>query len=104
MQAALENFSQIPAQRKMLILGDMRELGPTSQEEHQGVVNYIETMEDLSDVWLVGQEFAKTDNHFRLFDSADDVKAAIAQEQPEGRLILIKGSNSMRLYELPPLL
>ena len=104
MQAALENFSQIPAQRKMLILGDMRELGPTSQEEHQGVVNYIETMEDLSDVWLVGQEFAKTDNHFRHFDSADDVKAAIAQEQPEGRLILIKGSNSMRLYELPPLL
>ena len=104
MQAALENFSQIPAQRKMLILGDMRELGPTSQEEHQGVVNYIETMEDLSDVWLVGQEFAKTDNHFRHFDSVDDVKAAIAQEQPEGRLILIKGSNSMRLYELPPLL
>ncbi len=104
MQAALENFSQIPAQRKMLILGDMRELGPTSREEHQGVVNYIETMEDLSDVWLVGQEFAKTDNHFRHFDSVDDVKAAIAQEQPEGRLILIKGSNSMRLYELPPLL
>jgi UDP-N-acetylmuramoyl-tripeptide--D-alanyl-D-alanine ligase len=32
------------------------------------------------------------------------VKAAIAQEQPIGRYILIKGSNSTHLYELPPLL
>ena len=104
MQAALENFSLMPSKGKMLILGDMRELGATSQEEHQGVVNYIETMEDVDDVWLVGPEFAKTDNHFRHFPTVDDVKAALAHERPEGRLILIKGSNGTRLYELPPLL
>ncbi len=104
MQAALENFALIPADRKMLILGDMRELGVTSQEEHQGVVNYIETMADIADVWLVGPEFAKTDSHFRHFPTVDDVKATISQEHPEDRLILIKGSNGIRLYELPNLL
>jgi UDP-N-acetylmuramoyl-tripeptide--D-alanyl-D-alanine ligase len=32
------------------------------------------------------------------------VKSAIAQELPQGRYILIKGSNSTHLYELPALL
>ena len=103
MAAALENFSQIEAPRKMLILGDMRELGPTSQEEHQRIVNYIETMQ-VSDVWLVGDEFSKTDHHFRCFPDVEAVKKEIAGHRPSDYLILIKGSNSTHLYQLPELL
>jgi len=103
MAAALENFSQIEAPRKMLILGDMRELGPTSQEEHQRIVNYIETMQ-VSDVWLVGDEFSKTDHHFRCFPDVEAVKKEIAEHRPSDYLILIKGSNSTHLYQLPELL
>ena len=104
MGAALENFAMIQAPHKMLILGDMRELGEASAEEHQRIVDYIATMEDVSEVWLVGSEFARTRHDFRSFADVGEVKAAIAAEQPEGRLILIKGSNSMHLYELPELL
>ena len=103
MQAALENFSFTTAadgERKMLILGDMRELGAASAEEHQSIVNYIETMGDVDDIWLVGPEFAKTDNHFRHFATVDDVKTTLATERPDHRLILVKGSNGTRLYEL----
>jgi len=104
MTAALENFAMISAPRKMLILGDMRELGEASADEHQRIVGYIETMDDVADVWLVGPEFAAVNHRFRLFRDVDEVKTAIAAEQPADRLILIKGSNGMRLYELPGLL
>lgn len=81
MAAALENFGQIEAPRKMLILGDMRELGPTSQEEHQRIVNYIETMQ-VSEVWLVGEEFGKTEHHYRCFPDVEAVKKKSLSTSP----------------------
>ena len=103
MAAALENFTQIEAPRKMVILGDMRELGEASAEEHRRIVAYLQTM-DLSQVWLVGPEFASAAQGYRTFADVDEVKKAIEEEQPSGYTILIKGSNSTRLFQLPPLL
>ncbi len=103
MQAALENFGQIEASPKMAILGDMRELGDASAEEHQRIANLI-GQSGIDLVWLVGDEFARTDCNYRKFSNLDEVKAAIAQQRPEGFTILIKGSNSMRLHQLPALL
>jgi len=103
MMAALENFSYMEAPRKMLILGDMRELGATSKEEHQRIVDYIDTMQ-VDQVWLVGQEFASVNRRYRSFSDVETVKQEIAEHQPDDYLILIKGSNSTRLYQLPELL
>ena len=103
MMAALENFSYMEAPRKMLILGDMRALGATSKEEHQRIVDYIDTMQ-VDQVWLVGQEFASVNRRYRSFSDVEAVKQEIAEHQPDDYLILIKGSNSTRLYQLPELL
>jgi UDP-N-acetylmuramoyl-tripeptide--D-alanyl-D-alanine ligase len=103
MQAALENFKLMDAQHKMVIIGDMRELGDVSAEEHQRIVDYLSTI-DLETVWLVGEEFGKTKCDYRKFRDVEEVKTAIASEHPEGHYILIKGSNSMKLYQLPELL
>ncbi len=104
MAAALDNFSRISvAEPKMVILGDMRELGEASAEEHQRVADSLAKM-DLAEVWLVGAEFAKTDSHFRKFNNVEEVKAAIAADKPCGRCILVKGSNGIKLFELPQLL
>ena len=106
MMAALENFSAIdvPAStRKMLILGDMRELGADSEKEHQQLVDIIAET-GITDVWLVGSEFSKTACPFRKFMNVDEVKAELQKNRPEGRLILVKGSNSTKLYQLPELL
>ncbi len=103
MEAALDNFRLVESPRKMAILGAMRELGESSAEEHQRLANLIgQTGIDL--VWLVGEEFASTDCTYRKFKDVDEVKAAIAADHPEGYTILIKGSNSTRLYQLPELL
>ena len=52
----------------------------------------------------MGEEFGKTDCAFRKFPDVEAVKAELQKSRPEGRLILIKASNSMRLYQLPELL
>ena len=105
MRTALESFAGMEARDKMAILGDMRELGPTSTEEHQKIVDFIETRQDsLGEVWLVGEEFGKTQTTLRRFATTADVTKQLECQRPEGRTILIKGSNSMKLYELPKLL
>lgn len=103
MAAALMNFRDMEVGHKMAILGDMRELGESSGEEHQRVVDFLAGA-GLTNVWLVGEEFAKTDCSFQKFGSVEEVKAAIRAHRPEGYYILIKGSNGTRLFELPELL
>lgn len=103
MRAALENFRLMEGTPKMAILGMMGELGNSSRKEHQKIVDFIHEI-GLNEVWLVGSEFAAIDSPYRKFADVDEVKAAIADHPISGRLILIKGSNSTRLYQLPELL
>ena len=103
MMAALENFKLMQADNKMAILGAMRELGEVSQEEHQRIVDYLQTT-DIKTVWLVGEEFENIHCDYPKFKDVEAVKAAIAEKQPAGHYILIKGSNSTKLFQLPELL
>ena len=103
MAAALDNFSLMEVSPKMAILGEMRELGESSHEEH---VRMVEKLKGCSfdEVWLVGKEFQDIECPYRKFDDVEQVKAAIAECRPEGRYILIKGSNGNRLFQLPEVL
>lgn len=103
MAAAIENFRLMDVPSKMAILGQMGELGAISHEEHLKVVAQLQAA-GLSNVWLVGKEFADIDCPYRKFNDVEEVKAAIREEQPANHYILIKGSNSVKLYELPELL
>ena len=103
MAAALDNFSLMQVSPKMAILGEMRELGDSSAEEHRRVVERLASC-PFDEVWLVGKEFQGIECPYRKFDDVEQVKAAIATQCPEGRYILIKGSNGTRLFELPTLL
>jgi UDP-N-acetylmuramoyl-tripeptide--D-alanyl-D-alanine ligase len=103
MMAALENFSLMQADHKMAILGQMGELGEESDMEHRQLVSYLESA-GYDDVWLVGDNFKDIECPFRKFHDVEEVKAAIREHSPEGRYILIKGSNSNKLFQLPELL
>ena len=105
MAAALNNFKAMDVPGKMVILGSMGELGDVSQEEHKKIVGMLEEYgRGEWEVWLVGEEFAKTGHPFRQFTDVEAVKAAIEAEQPSGHYILIKGSNAQKLFLLPELL
>ena len=108
MKAAIDNFRLMEVSPKMAILGKMGELGDVSDEEHQKVVNMLADAA-FDEVWLVGDEYQKALSSLStlqctLFHDVEEVKAAIAQKQPQGRYILIKGSNSNKLFQLPELL
>lgn len=103
MAAAIENFRDMQVERKMAILGDMKELGDVSAEEHRRAVELL-VASGIGDVWLVGPEFGSIDSPFRKFRDVEEVKVELAACRPEGRCILIKGSNSTKLYQLPELL
>ncbi len=103
MAAALDNFSLMEVSPKMAILGEMRELGDSSHEEHVRMVEKLKGC-PFDEVWLVGKEFQDIECPYRKFDDVEQVKAAIAKCRPEGRYILIKGSNGNRLFQLPEVL
>ncbi len=98
MAAAIENFSMIEAPEKMLILGDMRELGEVSLSEHRQIVQLLNA-KGFTRVWLVGSEFAEAakGTDFRLFADVDAVNKELEIEPLSGFTILIKGSNSIGL-------
>ena len=103
MAAALDNFCLMEVSPKMAILGEMRELGASSREEHERMVEKLKSC-PFDEVWLVGDEFKDIDCPYRKFADVEQVKAAIAEHRPEGHYILIKGSNGNRLFQLPELL
>lgn len=100
MKAAIENFRLMQNGPKMLILGEMKELGEASVAEHQKVVDML-VQAGFEHVWLVGGEFEKTKHTFRTFHQVEDVIAALKEQKPKGYYILVKGSNGTRLYTLP---
>lgn len=100
MAAALENFRLMDVPQKMMILGSMGELGEVSHDEHMKVIDAI-AKTGVADVWLVGKEFADCAHSYRQFKDVEEVKEAIKQEDIRDRYILIKGSNSQKLFQLP---
>lgn len=102
MGAALDNFALMKAEHKMVILGEMRELGADSLAEHQRIVERL-LKSDMERIWLVGDEFARCrvdDSRFRFFHVVEEVMESLQASPLQGCTILIKGSNSTRLHQL----
>jgi UDP-N-acetylmuramoyl-tripeptide--D-alanyl-D-alanine ligase len=102
MRAALESFSKFPANNKVAILGDMFELGATSEKEHQDLVTYLENL-DFSRVFLVGTNFKKAKANspkIQQFEKFPELKEAIISTDFQNTKVLIKGSRGMALERL----
>ena len=96
MQASLANFHNMKVENKMLILGDMRELGKDGPEEHQKIADFL-TECGFEDVMLVGEQFAAARHSFPTYPDAAAVIEVLKQSKPHGKTIPIKGSNGIRL-------
>jgi UDP-N-acetylmuramoyl-tripeptide--D-alanyl-D-alanine ligase len=103
MMAALENFRRMEVLHKMVILGDMKELGKSSHEEHQKIVSYIDECK-FERVILVGEEFGQATSSYEHYQDARQLSEVLKKSKPKGFYILIKGSNSMKLAPLQELL
>uniref|UniRef100_UPI004029E892 UDP-N-acetylmuramoyl-tripeptide--D-alanyl-D- alanine ligase n=1 Tax=Parabacteroides distasonis TaxID=823 RepID=UPI004029E892 len=103
MKVALDNFITMPVQPKAIILGDMRELGPTSDELHAEVVEQIKKGQ-FDKVFLCGEHFSKVGKEFSPFATTEAMVKELRKQPLKGYHILIKGSHSMGLEKLADIL
>jgi UDP-N-acetylmuramoyl-tripeptide--D-alanyl-D-alanine ligase len=101
---AIESFSGIKGENKLVILGDMLELGIKTEEEHNNVLKYLKEC-GLTEVFLVGPAFSAIakDYGFRSFPDAGSLRDFIASKPLKERSILVKGSRGIgleRIYDL----
>lgn len=101
MAAALRAFSDIKAPHKAAIIGAMRELGSTSLEEHQRLVDTL-AKSHLDYCLLIGPEFdgISLTNNTKHVNTTEEAITLLKEWGPKGYTILIKGSNSNRLWTL----
>ncbi len=100
MQAALENFSQLKGASKMVFLGDMFELGTSTEKEHQKIAE-LATSFNFSNVFLIGKAFSTTKvKNALVYNSFEAFKTSNKQLNIDNTTILIKGSRGMALERI----
>lgn len=104
MAVAIENFANYRSDKKLLLLGDMFELGEYSHAEHQKIVNLLEEKK-LQNVVLVGEEFFKLDTkQFQKFKTTLECLNYLKNLNVSENTILIKGSRGMKMETLQEVL
>ncbi len=101
MKAALHNFAAIENTQKVVLLGDMLELGEYSESAHQEVVLLLKDM-DLDRVVLIGEEFGKVKNEINCFYfvSSEEAKTWYQAQQFSNTYFLMKGSRGIALEKI----
>jgi UDP-N-acetylmuramoyl-tripeptide--D-alanyl-D-alanine ligase len=100
MKAALMNFAGMKADKKMLILGDMLELGNESGVEHRAVIQLIKD-NGFAEVILVGPEFQMVqDSNLVTFRDISSATEWLRQHPVSGYTILVKGSRGIKMEKI----
>ena len=98
---ALESFAKSSDKKKMVILGDMFELGDDAPKEHQHIANLSEQLK-FDNIILVGNEFSKTQTSDAVlkFKTTEAAHIWFQQQDFTGSEILLKGSRSMKMEKI----
>ena len=98
MIVALENLEDTEAKSKVLILGDMFELGVESAKEHQFILEKALSTTANRRI-LIGEEFYKlhSKNGAEFYKNTADVEKALQENPIEDSTVLLKGSRGMKL-------
>ncbi len=109
MQEALELFSRLPGNYKIAVLGDMRELGELSDQAHKDMGQLVATLNvhKLFTVGAGGKLIAEAaiaagfpESKVSSWDNAEVAKKIILQSIEPNSLVLVKGSQFVRLEKV----
>lgn len=105
MAAALNNFHKYTAPAKMIILGDMMELGEHSLEEHREIIALVRKL-SFNQVCYVGEQFSQAakGGHELCFTGMQQAEKWFRDHPVRNMTILLKGSRKMQLEKLSNLL
>ena len=103
MQYAVNNFSKNKGSKKMIILGDMFEVGEESSHEHKSLIEFTQTLVFSQRVFVGNHFYEHKDlacNNDLFFNSTEKAKEWFLKAKIENNEILIKGSRGMKLESL----
>lgn len=105
MNAAIENFAQMDQPNKMVILGDMLELGDDSRKEHDAIVKLLNNKK-ITNVILVGPFFMESGKLIKAttFSNSDEAVSYLKKNSVRDTTILIKGSRGIKLEKVAEVL
>jgi len=97
MNAALNSFASLSAPDKVVVLGDMLELGTEKEEEHKKIIELL-VKNKFKDVYLVGDIFSSVNNDtFMSFKNSEALKTYFEKNNLRNKTILIKASRGIKL-------
>lgn len=99
MEVAIDNFIKLEKSNKMMILGDMFELGIESLQEHKNIVNSLLNQDQIQ-FYFIGKYFYSNklnQNNFYFFETFENFSEVFKNQKIESQMILIKGSRGMAL-------
>ena len=99
MEQAIINFANLNIENKVLIIGDMLELGIYSLEEHQNIINIIEKY-NFNNVILVGKDFKAINKKYISFESSEEAKVWLEKNPILNSTILLKGSRGIMMEKI----
>lgn len=101
MSAAIEEFFKTGDLHKMLILGEMKEMGDTAEAEHEEIISLLRK-HGAENVYCVGKAFEKSAvaAGYRYVSSVDQLTQLLAGNPPQGFYIMVKGSRSNQLEKI----
>ncbi|MEY5049525.1 MAG: hypothetical protein RLZZ175_2884 [Bacteroidota bacterium] len=107
MEVSIDNIASIEAENKVVILGDMFELGALSENEHNRITQYAVDAQ-INNIWLVGENFSKTSidsKSITKFNTREDLCNWLSNNNKfEKTVFLLKGSRGMALEKVLPFL
>ncbi|MFK7950250.1 MAG: UDP-N-acetylmuramoyl-tripeptide--D-alanyl-D-alanine ligase [Saprospiraceae bacterium] len=94
----IEDFDEFPHDNKIVVLGDMYELGETEDEEHKAMVLTLQNR-SFKEVIIVGELFGK---HKKLIDcqhfmTSNEVATYLNKQNYKNHYFLAKGSRGMKI-------
>ena len=98
MHLAIEEFLRFNGMNKLLILGEMRELGATARQEHEKLIATLKES-NISHVICIGRSFETLAPAagYLYFENVDLLNEYLRQNPVINHFILVKGSRSNRL-------
>ena len=102
MKSAIESFALIDNQNKMMVLGDMFELGLESKVEHELIVKMASDLK--LKCYFIGSNFFQNEilknDLIMFFKNKEDFKLKFSKQSFNNQLILLKGSRGIGLENL----
>jgi len=102
MEVALQHFSTMTGNHKVLLLGDMFELGVSSAAEHDHILNLAVALR-VEQIYTAGPLFMQAAQAFpkiKSFGSTESLQQKLSSERLTNKTILIKGSRGMKMEQL----